>query len=127
MCRGGEPDPPDAVLEYMLKFMNPLARSMAGYYLMGLDPVTPIADLIVTQQTDCHVGRVTELLEYLNLPVCKVGVPPDWKKDFAAEYYYQALYRLKEKLENLTGNKISDEDLKRHTAYTNALIKPCAI
>ena len=24
MCRGGEPEPPDAVLDYMLRFMNPL-------------------------------------------------------------------------------------------------------
>jgi benzoyl-CoA reductase/2-hydroxyglutaryl-CoA dehydratase subunit BcrC/BadD/HgdB len=29
MCRGGESEPSDAVLEYMLRFINPLARSMA--------------------------------------------------------------------------------------------------
>ena len=121
MCRGGEPDPPDAVLEYMLKFMNPLARSMAGYHLMGLDPVTPISDLIVAQQTDCHVGRITELMEYLNLPVAKVGVPADWKKGFAAEYYYKALYRLKDKLEKLTGNEITQEALMKYTSYTNRI------
>ena len=50
MCRGGEPEPPDAVLDYMLRFMNPLARSMAGFHALGLDPVTPISDLIVVQQ-----------------------------------------------------------------------------
>ena len=121
MCRGGEPEPPDAVLEYMLRFMNPLARSMAGYHMLGLDPVTPISDLIVTQQTDCHVGRVTELLEFLKLPVHKVGVPSDWKKGFTAEYYYKSLDKLKNKLEDLTGNKITNDNLKKYVGYTNRI------
>ena len=45
VCRGGEPEPPEAVLDDMLRFLNPLARSMAGFHLMGLDPVMPLADL----------------------------------------------------------------------------------
>ena len=121
MCRGGEPEPPEAVLEYMLRFMNPLARSMAGYHLMGLDPVTPISDLIVTQQTDCHVGRVTELLEFLKLPVHKVGVPPDWKKEFTFEYYYKSLNKLKRRIEELTGNEIAGENFKKYIGYTNRI------
>jgi len=121
MCRGGEPEPPDAVLPYMLRFMNPLARSLMGYHMMGLDPVTPIADLIVTAQTDCHIGRITELMEYFKLPVFKVGVPPDWKKSFTAEYYYKALGKLKAKLEEVTGNEITEENLKKHIGYTNKI------
>jgi len=121
MCRGGEPEPPDAVLEYMLRFMNPLARSMMGYHLMGLDPVTPMADLIVAQQADCHIGRITELMEFNELPVYKVGVPPDWKKEFAGEYYYKALMKLKAKLEEVTGNEITEEGLKEQVEYSNAI------
>jgi benzoyl-CoA reductase/2-hydroxyglutaryl-CoA dehydratase subunit BcrC/BadD/HgdB len=121
MCRGGEPEPPDAVLEYMLRFMNPLARSMAGFYLLGLDPVTPICDLIVAQQTDNHVGRISEFFEYKGLPVFKVGVPPDWTKDIAFEYYLKALKKLKRKLEELTGNQISDADLKKQFGYSNRI------
>lgn len=121
MCRGGEPEPPDTVLEHMLRFMNPLARSMAGYHFMGLDPVTPMADLIAINQTECHIGRISELLEFKGLPVYKVGVPPDWKKDFAAEYYYKALEKFKTKLEVLTGNTITDENLKKHIDYTNTI------
>jgi len=119
MCRGGEPEPPDTVLEYMLRFMNPLARSMAGYHFMGLDPVTPIADLIAVNQTECHIGRISELMEFKGLPIYKVGVPSDWKKDFAAEYYYKALVKFKGKLESLTGKKITDEKLKEYVGYNN--------
>lgn len=121
MCRGGEPEPPDAVLEYMLRFMNPLARSVAGYHLMGLDPVTPIADMIAVNQTDCHIGRISELMEYLNLPIYKIGVPPDWKKDFAAEYYYKALLRFRKRLEDLTGNTIEDLALKKGIEQSNEI------
>jgi benzoyl-CoA reductase/2-hydroxyglutaryl-CoA dehydratase subunit BcrC/BadD/HgdB len=121
MCRGGEPEPPDTVLEHMLRFMNPLARSVAGYHFMGLDPVTPMTDLIVINQTECHIGRISELLEFKGLPVYKVGVPSDWKKDFAAEYYYKALEKLKARLEALTGNTINNEILKKYIGYSNTI------
>jgi benzoyl-CoA reductase/2-hydroxyglutaryl-CoA dehydratase subunit BcrC/BadD/HgdB len=119
--RGGEPEPPDAVLPYMLRFMNPQARSIAGFHLLGLDPVTPIADLIVAQQTDCHIGRISELLEYLKLPVYKVGVPSDWDREVAQEYYYTALGRLKAKLEEVTGGKITEEKLRACTDQVNKI------
>lgn len=80
MCRGGEPEPTDAVLDYMLRFMNPLSRSMAGYMELGLDPITPNADLVAIAETDCHVGRISELMEFKGVKVGKVGVPADWEK-----------------------------------------------
>lgn len=121
MCRGGEPEPPDAVLEDMLRFMNPLARSMAGFYELGLDPVTPISDLIVAQQTDCHVGRISELFEFKGLPVYKVGVPSEWKKKIAFEYYLKSLEKFKIKLEEMTGNKIDNEKFKMYLEKSNKL------
>lgn len=121
MCRGGEPEPPDAVLEHMLRFMTPYARGLAGYHLLGLDPVTPFADLIVAQQLDCHVGRISELMEFLKLPVYKVGVPPDWRKDFTFDYYHKALIKLKNRLEAETGNEIKMDAFKEHIGYSNAI------
>jgi len=121
LYRGGEPEPPDTVLPYMLRFMNPQARSQVGFWNLDLDPVTPIADLVVAQQTDCHVGRITELMEYLKWPVYKVGVPSDWEKPHTREYYYKALGKLKTKLEELTGNKITDEGLKKSIISINKI------
>ena len=121
MCRGGEPEPTDAVLQYMLRFLNPFAKSLAGYYLLGIDPVTPIADLIIAQQKDCHIARITELMEYLGLPVFKVGVPPDWEKDFAFEYYLEALDLMRTRLEELTGEKITDEKIFAQIEYSNTI------
>lgn len=121
MNKGGEPEPPDAVLEDMLRFMNPYARSLAGYHLMGLDPVTPIADLIVAQQLDNHIGRISELMEYHELPIYKVGVPVEWHKEFARKYYKRSLEKLQKKLEELTGNTVSNDALKAEVEKTNKI------
>jgi benzoyl-CoA reductase/2-hydroxyglutaryl-CoA dehydratase subunit BcrC/BadD/HgdB len=61
------------------------------------------------------------LMEYLELPVFKVGVPSDWKKEIAYEYYYKALGRLKTKLEEVTGNEITEETLKEKVEETNRI------
>lgn len=121
MNKGGEPEPPDAVLEDMLRFMNPYARSLAGYHLMGLDPITPICDLIVAQQLDNHIGRISELMEFHNLPVYKVGIPAEWNKDFARKYYLKSLKKLQKKLEEVTGNSLKNETLKVEVEKTNTI------
>jgi len=121
LCRGGQPEPPDAVIPYMLRFMSPYARSQIGYHLLGIDPVIPMLDLIVAQCSDCHESRLADLFEYFKLPTVRLGVPPDWKKSLSRDYYYKGLTRLGEKLEGLTGNKISDEKLKESISSINKI------
>lgn len=118
---GGEPEPPEAVFDDILRYMNPMCRTIAGRIKMKLDPISPIADMIACSQNECHVDRLAEYLEILELPVQKVGVPSDWERNFAAEYYFEQLTELKEKLEELTGNKITDENLKKYIAITNEI------
>lgn len=112
LCRGGEPEPPEAALPYMLRFLSPFRRAQIGSYLLGMDPVLPMLDLTVAQCSDCHESRLADLLEYFKLPTARIGVPPDWEKSISLQYYYKGLMRLKEKLEGLTGNTISDKRLK---------------
>ena len=121
ICRGGEPEPPEATLPYMLRFMNPFSRAQIGYHLLGMDPMASIFDLIVGQCSDCHESRLSDLLEYFKFPTARLGIPPDWEKSFSAEYYYKGLARLKEKLEALTGNKISDQKLKESIISINKI------
>jgi len=126
LCRGGEPEPPEAVLDDMLRFLNPLARSIAGFYMMGLDPVMPLADLIVASQSECHVQRIAELLELKGLPVSKVGVPANWDRPYAGEYYFSELQQLKTRLEELSGAPVTDDGLResiRHTNEIHALLR----
>ena len=121
MCRGGEPEPPEAVLPYMLRFMSPFARAQMGYYLLNMDPVVPNLDLIIAQCDDCHMARLADLIEYFKLPAIRIGVPPDWGKTLSANYYYRGLARLKGKLEEATGNKISNESLEKSIVSLNKI------
>jgi benzoyl-CoA reductase/2-hydroxyglutaryl-CoA dehydratase subunit BcrC/BadD/HgdB len=121
LCKGGQPEPPDAVIPYMLRFMSPYSRSQIGYHLLGIDPVVPMLDLIVVQCSDCHESRLADLFEYFKLPTARLGVPPDWRKSLSRDYYYKGLTQLKEKLEVLTGNKISNEKLKESIGSINKI------
>lgn len=121
ICKGGDPQPPEATLDYMLRFMNPLAATMAGSYLLGLDAVMPIADSVTIQQHDSHYGRMTEILEYKGLPVYKVGVPADYTVDISKEYYRHELREFRAMLENLVGHPISDDDIRANYAKTNKI------
>ena len=121
IMRGGDPQPPEATLDYMLRFMNPLAASMVGNYLLGLDAVMPIADKIVIQQHDSHYGRMCEVLEYKGLPVYKVGVPADYTVDISRAYYREELGDFRKMLEELVGHPIDDEAIRAAYAKTNEI------
>lgn len=121
ICKGGDPQPPEATLDYMLRFMNPLAATMAGAYLMNLDPVMPIADCIAVQQSDCHYGRMCEILEFKGLPVYKVGVPSDNVVGISQDYYRKELKEFRAKLEEIIGHPISDDDIRAQYAKTNKI------
>jgi benzoyl-CoA reductase/2-hydroxyglutaryl-CoA dehydratase subunit BcrC/BadD/HgdB len=121
LCRGGQPEPPDAVIPYMLRFMSPYSRSQIGYHLLGIDPVVPMLDLIVVQCSDCHESRLADLLEYFKLPTVRLGIPPDWGKSLSRDYYYKGLIQLIEKLEGLTGHKIPNPKLKESTDSINKI------
>ena len=121
ICRGGDPQPPEATLDYMLRFMNPLAATMVGSYLMNLDPVMPVADCVAIQQSDCHYGRMSEILEYKGVPVYKVGVPADNVIGISQQYYRSELRQFREKLEEVCGHKISDEAIREAYAKFNKI------
>lgn len=121
MCRGGEDEAPDAVLDNMLRFINPLARSTAGFLELGLDPVTPFADLVVAAQTDCHTVRMSELLEYKGIRLSKVGVPADWRREIAFEYYIRSLEEMLKTVESVTGKHLDDARAREYFRQSNAI------
>ncbi len=120
-CRGGEPEPPDAVLDDMLRYTNPLARSQVGFYKLGLDPVTPMADVVAVSHYECHQARMAEYMELHGIPVFKLGVPDDWTRDFSQEFYYEELVRFKKRLEEITGAVITDEKLSESIKLYNRI------
>lgn len=121
ICKGGEPQSPEATLDYSIRFMNPLAATMVGGYLTGADRVMPMADSIVIQQHDCHYGRMTEILEFKGLPVYKVGVPSDNLVGISREYYRHELREFREHLEALVGHPLDEDKVRETYAKTNRI------
>jgi len=123
LCRGGEPEPPEAVLPYLLRFMSPFSRAQIGYHILNMDPVMPLLDLIIAQCDDCHMTRLADMFEYFNLPTMRLGVPPDWKKprELTAAYYFRGLTKLRDKLNELTGNEITDHNLRESIDSANRI------
>lgn len=121
ICKGGDPQAPEATLDYSLRFMNPLAASMVGNYLVGVDRVMPMADCVAIQQHDCHYGRMSEILEVKGLPVYKVGVPADFKVDISREYYRHELREFRAHLEKLVGHPLDEAAVRANYAKTNKI------
>ena len=112
MWRGGEPEPPDAVLDESVRFLNPYARTQYGLLKLSLDPVAEEADVYAFSLTDCHTYRICELIEHAGYPVCKVGVPSVWLDDNDLDYYANKVDHLKLRLEEASGVKIKDSDIE---------------
>jgi len=121
LCRGGEPEAPEAVLPYMLRFMSPFARAQIGYHLLNAEPVIPELDLIAAQCDDCHMTRLADLIEYFGLPTAKVGVPPDWDKPLSVDYYRRSLGKLADRLAEITGVEPAGDRLRTAIERMNAL------
>jgi len=121
ICKGGETAPVEEVLPYMLRFMSPYARAQIGYHLLKMDPVIPMLDLVVADCSDCHMARLADLFEYFKLPTVRIGIPPDWEKSLSYNYYYKGLTKLRNKLEILTGSKISEKKLREATDSLNKI------
>lgn len=121
ICKGGDPQAPEATQQYMLRFMNPLSSSLAGNYLRGMDQVMENADTIVVQQHDGHYGRATEILEFKGLQVYKVGVPADYTSGISGGYYRNELKELRAHLESVVGAPINDDEIRKNYEKTNKI------
>jgi hypothetical protein len=92
-------------------FVNVQARYQVGQHVLGLNPITPIADLIIIDCKEADGVRGGDAFEFLELPVWKLGVPQDWEKEIAFNYYKRQLSKLKEALEKLTGGVVANNKL----------------
>jgi benzoyl-CoA reductase/2-hydroxyglutaryl-CoA dehydratase subunit BcrC/BadD/HgdB len=118
---GGTPEPVEMALQYLQFTTNAQTRYQVGSFLMGLDPISPICDLIVVDTKESDPVRFGNILEFHGLPVMYLGVPQDSEQDIAFDYYKKKLLKFKEKLESITGSKIDDAKLKESIEKYNRI------
>ncbi|MBW1900598.1 MAG: 2-hydroxyacyl-CoA dehydratase [Deltaproteobacteria bacterium] len=121
LVRGGDPEPVTESLAYIPRFIDTFCRSQIGYRTMGTEPLYLLPDLIVVPITDNNHKAIADCWNFwTDDDVFRYGVPHN-KSEEAFEYYLGGLNLLKERLEQLTGNKITDQGLKKEIASCNRM------
>jgi benzoyl-CoA reductase/2-hydroxyglutaryl-CoA dehydratase subunit BcrC/BadD/HgdB len=108
---GGDATAVEAALPYLLRFANAQALYQVGQHALGLNPIIPVADCIIIDCKEADSVRVGNVFEFLDLPVWNLAVPQDWESEIAFNFYQRQLTKLKEKLEQLTGERITNDKL----------------
>ena len=111
LIRGGDHSMVELAGAYICRWIDTFCRAQIGYGVSGEDPYYNIIDLLVIPITDNHIRAVSDVLEYnTNIDIFPFGVPHT-KDNFTLKYYLHGITRLKKRLEELTGVKITDSRL----------------
>lgn len=122
LAAGGDARVADEALSIVPSVICPFARAQLGHMLLKTDPFYNAVDLLVVPSTCQHVKKIGDIWEYLEGPhVFKLGVPYEHDKDFELEYYRDRLRALKERLEAVTGNVITNDKLREAVEVYNRL------
>jgi benzoyl-CoA reductase/2-hydroxyglutaryl-CoA dehydratase subunit BcrC/BadD/HgdB len=113
MFRGGDPEAVAASSVYIPRFIDTFCRSQIGYWDLGEDPYYKLVDLVIFPITDNNERVIADCWDfYTELKVFRFGVPHNNVEKAAFDYYLEGLKLVRQKLEEVTGNKITDDRLR---------------
>ena len=104
----------NAALDEVPDIVCPFARAQIGQKLLKTDEYYNMTDLVIAPLTCVHMkeDRRDMGVSWWNVEIFKLGVPHQYDSDFGLEYYIGRLQVLKDRLQDLTGNMITDEKLE---------------
>jgi benzoyl-CoA reductase/2-hydroxyglutaryl-CoA dehydratase subunit BcrC/BadD/HgdB len=121
LIRGGDPEPVGESAAYVPRFIDTFCRAQIGYRMLGEEPLYQMIDLLVVPITDHNIKTIADCFNFFaNANVFRFGVPHQ-KDEHAFEYYLAGLRKLKEKLEEFTGNKIDNGRLTEAIGLCNRM------
>lgn len=119
--KGGDYDAVLKSTEYVPRFFDTFSRSQIGYWALE-DPLYRLPDLFVVPSTDKNIEVIAACWEmWTETKVFKFGIPHNIDSEHAFQYYLEGLHLLKEELERLTGESISDAKLKEEIDSSNRM------
>ena len=108
-------------IEYIPRFFDTFSRSQIGYWALE-DPLYRLPDLIVVPCTDKSIESIADCWEmWTETKVFKFGIPHNIDSDHAFQYYLDGLRLLKQELEKLTGQSITEATLKKEIDSSNRM------
>ena len=124
LSHGGSSREADAALSVVPQVICPFARSQIGERLLKENPYYNMIDMLVAPITCQHLKKVAEIWEYYgDLKIFKLGIPHQHENDFELEYFTDRLTALKDRLQKLTGNEITDTKLSEAIDLYNRMRK----
>jgi benzoyl-CoA reductase/2-hydroxyglutaryl-CoA dehydratase subunit BcrC/BadD/HgdB len=109
--RGGDHSMVELSEKYICHWIDTFCRAQIGYGISRKDPYYNVIDLLVVPMTDNHIRAVMDVLDYnTDLNIFPFGVPHT-KDNLAINYYRHGINKLKKKLEEFTGNSITEHGL----------------
>jgi benzoyl-CoA reductase/2-hydroxyglutaryl-CoA dehydratase subunit BcrC/BadD/HgdB len=122
LFHGGDPEAVAASAAFVPRYIDTFCRSQIGYWSLGEDPYYHLIDLFVAPLTDNNERTIADCFDfYTGIEVFRFGVPHDNSDDSSLQYYLHGLKQLEAKLEDFTGNKISDAKLKEAIRLYNGI------
>jgi benzoyl-CoA reductase/2-hydroxyglutaryl-CoA dehydratase subunit BcrC/BadD/HgdB len=122
LVHGGNPSVVDASISVSSRFLCPFARAQMGEEVLKEQPYYNLIDMLVSPITCQHLRRAGDVWEYYSgIEVFRLGVPYKYDSEWGLEYYLNMLRLLRSRLEQVTGNTITDEKLREAIAVYNRM------
>ncbi len=122
LINGGNIAQADAALAVVPRLICPFARYQIGERMLKKNTYYNMLDFFVAPITCQHLKKVAEVWEYFgDLNIFKLGIPQKYESNFETDYYTERLGVLKTRLEQLTGNEITDDKLRRSINLYNRI------
>ncbi len=122
LMRGGEKGAIDDSRQYSHNCFSTFHKAQIGYLLAGRDPVYTLPDHIVFETGDEHSELAgMHVYAFKQMPMTWLGIPANPDYEGAFPYYLKSLSKLKNELEDLTGEKVSDDRLKEYITVYNEI------
>ena len=123
---GGEPEPASAGEEFLKSYSCPYARSCLGYRALSSNFYYGAVDAVCVAYTCESMRRNQEYWErYFGIPAFPLGLPQTHdrfrSRPQAIQYFKKELGLLRQRLEELSGNRITDEQIRKAIRLCNRI------
>lgn len=117
LVHGGDPEAVEAAHRAILRYLCPFSRAQFGYWVLGEQSYYSLFDLLVAPITCQHLRRAADLYNvHTDVPIFRLGVPQPYDGEQGAQYFSEGLEFLKQRVEELTGNKVTEAKLRESIA-----------
>jgi benzoyl-CoA reductase/2-hydroxyglutaryl-CoA dehydratase subunit BcrC/BadD/HgdB len=119
--RGGDHEAVMKSIEFMPRVYDTYSRCQIGYWALG-EPLYQIGDLMVVPCIDKNVQAIGDCWEmWTDTKLFRLGVPHNNTTKHAYKYYLEILHVLKDEIEKLTGNPITEARLREEIEIANRM------